>query len=87
MARIPDRVPGFGGVFRDPPTNTVYIYLRDGSRLEDTKRVLTEAFGTDFNSGSKVEALEGEYSMARLAAVEIDPPTRGTFRGCRTSCV
>ena len=86
MARIADRVPGFGGVFRDLRTNTVYIYLQDGSRLEDTKRVLTEVFGTYFNSGSEVEALEGEYSMAHLEAVELDPPTRGTIRGCHTSC-
>ena len=67
MARIADRVPGFGGVFRDPRTNTVYIYLQDASRLEDAKRVLLEMFGADFFEGSKVEALEGEYSMAHLA--------------------
>ena len=67
MARIADRVPGFGGVFRDPSTNIVYIYLQDASMLEEAKRVLTEEFGADFLEGNEVEILEGEYSMAHLA--------------------
>ena len=87
MARIADRVPGFGGVFRDPLTNNAYIYLQDASKLEDAERVLTEVFETDFLEGREVEVLEGERSMAHLAAVELDPPTRGTIRGCGTSCV
>ena len=68
MARIADRVPGFGGVFRDSITNIVYIYLQDASRLEEAKRVLTEEFGADFLEGSEVRVLEGDYSMAHLAA-------------------
>ena len=67
MARIADRVPGFGGVFRDPSTNIVYIYLQDASMLEEAERVLTEEFGADFLEGNEVEVLEGEYSMAHLA--------------------
>ena len=67
MARIADRVPGFGGVFRDSITNIVYIYLEDASRLEEAKRVLTEEFGADFLEGSEVRVLEGDYSMAHLA--------------------
>ena len=67
MARIADRVPGFGGVFRDSITNIVYIYLQDASRLEEAKRVLTEEFGADFLEGSEVRVLEGDYSMAHLA--------------------
>ena len=67
MARIADRVPGFGGVFRDPSTNIVYIYLQDASRLEEAKRVLTEEFGADFLDGREVQVLEGDYSMAHLA--------------------
>ena len=31
MARIAERVPGFGGAFRDPDQNIVYIYLQDAS--------------------------------------------------------
>ena len=67
MARIADRVPGFGGVFRDPSTNIVYIYLQDASMLEEAERVLSEEFGADFLEGNEVEVLEGEYSMAHLA--------------------
>ena len=67
MARIADRVPEFGGVFRDSITNIVYIYLQDASRLEEAKRVLTEEFGADFLEGSEVRILEGDYSMAHLA--------------------
>ena len=66
MARIADRVPGFGGAFRDPGRNIVYIYLQDASMLEEAERVLTEEFGTDFLEGSEVQVLEGEYSMAHL---------------------
>ena len=68
MARIADRVPGFGGAFRDSGRNIVYIYLQDASMLEEAKRVLTEEFGADFLEGNEVEVLEGEYSMAHLAA-------------------
>lgn len=46
-----------------------------------------EVFGTDFLEGREVEVLGDEYSIAHLAAVEPDPPTRGTIRGCGTSCV
>ena len=67
MARIADRVPGFGGVFRDSITNIVYIYLQDASMLEEAERVLTEEFGADFLEGSEVRVLEGDYSMAHLA--------------------
>ena len=86
-ARIADRVPGFGGVLRDPLTNTVYIYLQDASKSEDAERVLTEVFETDFLEGREAEVLGSEYSMVHLAAVELDPPTRGTILGCGTSCV
>lgn len=61
MARISDRVPGFGAIFRDLRTNTVYIYLQDASRLEDAKKIVMEAFGTDFFEGSEIQALEGEF--------------------------
>ena len=68
MARIADRVPGFGGVFRVPSQNVVYIYLQDASMQEEAESVLTEVFGPDFLAGSEVRVLQGEYSMAHLDA-------------------
>ena len=68
MARIAERVPGFGGALRDPSQNIVYIYLQDASMQEDAENVLTEVFGPDFLAGREVRVLEGEYSMAHLDA-------------------
>ena len=68
MARIVERVPGFGGAFRDPSQNVVYIYLQDASMQEEAESVLTEVFGPDFLAGSEVRVLQGEYSMAHLDA-------------------
>ena len=67
MARIADRVPGFGGAFRDPGTNIVYINLQDASMLEEAVQALAEEFGADFLDGREVRVVEGEYSMADLA--------------------
>ncbi len=68
MARIADRVPGFGGVFRDSDQYIVYIYLQDSSLQEDAERVLKEEFGPDFFEGWEVEVLPGDYSMDQLDA-------------------
>ena len=66
MARIADRVPGFGGVFLDQRQNIVYIYLQDASMQEEAEIVLTEVYGSDFLVGREVRILEGKYSMAHL---------------------
>ena len=68
MARIAERVPGFGGVFLDPSQDIVYIYLQDPSMQERAESVLTEVYGSDFFAGREVRVLEGEYSMAHLNA-------------------
>ena len=68
MARIAERVPGFGGAFRDPDQNIVYIYLQDASMQEEAERALNEEFGPDFLSGREVRVLKGEYSMDHLDA-------------------
>ena len=68
LARIAERVPGFGGAFRDSSQNIVYIYLQDASMQEDAERALTEEFGPDFLGGSEVRVLEGDYSMDHLDA-------------------
>ena len=68
MARIAERVPGFGGAFRDPDQNIVYIYLQDASMQEEAERALNEEFGPDFLSGREVRVLKGEYSMDHLNA-------------------
>ena len=68
MARIAERVPGFGGAFRDSREGIVYIYLQDASMQEEAESVLTEVFGPDFLESSEVEVLVGEYSMAHLDA-------------------
>lgn len=68
MVRIAERVPGFGGVYLDPDTNTVYIYLQDPSMQELAESVLTEEFGDDLLAGREVQVLEGEYSMSHLNA-------------------
>ena len=68
MARIAERVPGFGGAFRDSSHNIVYIYLQDASMQEEAERALTKEFGPDFFKGREVQVLEGEYSMDHLAA-------------------
>ena len=68
MARIAERVPGFGGAFRDSDQNIVYIYLQDASMQERAETVLTEVFGSDFLAGNEVRVLEGEYSMDHLDA-------------------
>ena len=68
MSRIAERVPGFGGAFRDSSQNVVYIYLQDASMQEEAERALTEEFGPDFLEGREVRVLEGEYSMDHLAA-------------------
>ena len=68
MARIAERVPGFGGAFRDPDQNIVYIYLQDASMQEEAERALTEEFGPDFLAGREVRVLEGDYSMDPLDA-------------------
>ena len=67
MARIAERVPGFGGAFRDSDQKIVYIYLQDASMQEEAERALTEEFGPDFLAGSEVQVLKGEYSMDHLA--------------------
>ena len=54
MARIADRVPGFGGVFLDQRQNIVYIYLQDASMQEEAEIVLTEVYGSDFLAGREV---------------------------------
>ena len=68
MARIAERVPGFGGAFRDPDQNIVYIYLEDASLKEEAERGLTEEFGSDFLAGREVQVLKGDYSMDHLDA-------------------
>ena len=68
MARIAERVPGFGGAFRDPDQNVVYIYLQDSSMQEEAEQALTEEFGPDFLAGREVQVLKGEYSMDHLDA-------------------
>ena len=68
MARIAERVPGFGGVFLDTSEDIVYIYLQNTSVQEDAESVLTEVFGPDFLEGREIRVLEGEYSMAHLDA-------------------
>ena len=66
MARIAERVPGFGGAYRDPDQNIVYIYLQDASMQEEAERALTEEFGSDFLAGREVQVLKGDYSMDHL---------------------
>ena len=68
MARIAERVPGFGGAFRDTDRNIVYIYLQDASMKAEAERALTEEFGPDFLAGREVRVLEGDYSMDHLDA-------------------
>ena len=68
MARIAERVPGFGGAFLDPDQNIVYIYLQDASMQEEAERALTEEFGPEFLAGREVQVLKGEYSMDHLDA-------------------
>ena len=68
MARIAERVPGFGGAFRDSDQRVVYIYLQDASLKEEAERALTEEFGSDFLAGREVRVLEGDYSMDHLDA-------------------
>ena len=68
MARIAERVPGFGGALRDSDQNVVYIYLQDASMQAEAECALTEEFGADFLAGREVRVLEGEYSMAHLNA-------------------
>ena len=68
MARIAERVPGFGGAFRDSDQNIVYIYVQDASMQEEAERALTEEFGPDFLAGREVQVLKGEYSMDHLDA-------------------
>ena len=68
MARIAEQVPGFGGAFRDPDQNVVYIYLQDSSMQEEAEQALTEEFGPDFLAGREVQVLKGEYSMDHLDA-------------------
>ena len=68
MARIAERVSGFGGAFRDSSQNIVYIYLQDASVQEEAERALTEEFGPDFLAGREVRVLEGDYSMDHLDA-------------------
>ena len=68
MARIAERVPGFGGAFRDTDRNIVYIYLQDASMQEEAERALTEEFGSDFLAGREVQVLKGDYSMDHLDA-------------------
>ena len=68
MARIAERVPGFGGVFLDTSEDIVYIYLQDASLKEEAERALTEEFGSDFLAGREVRVLEGDYSMVYLDA-------------------
>ena len=68
MARIAERVPGFGGAFRDSDQNIVYIYLQDASMKAEAERALTEEFGPDFLAGREVRVLEGDYSMDHLDA-------------------
>ena len=68
MARIAERVPGFGGAFRDSDRKVVYIYLQDASLREEAERALTEEFGSDFLAGREVRVLEGDYSMDHLDA-------------------
>ena len=68
MARIAERIPGFGGAFRDPDQNIVYIYLQDASMQEEAERALMEEFGSDFLAGREVQVLKGDYSMDHLDA-------------------
>ena len=68
MARIAERVPGFGGAFRDSDQKVVYIYLQDASLKEEAERALEEEFGSDFLAGREVRVLEGDYSMDHLNA-------------------
>ena len=68
MARIAERVPGFGGAFRDTDRNIVYIYLQDASMKAEAERALTEEFGPDFLAGREVRVLKGDYSMDHLDA-------------------
>ena len=68
MARIAERVPGFGGAFRDPDQNIVFIYLQDASMQEEAERALMEEFGSDFLAGREVQVLKGDYSMDHLDA-------------------
>lgn len=75
ILRVEARVPGVGGIFIDPDTRRMVVYVRDENRFEDARRetsglaaLAVEQLGTDVLSSADVEVRIGQYSFSELLA-------------------
>lgn len=58
--------PGFGGMYVDAATDTLYVYSMDAANEAVTEQAIAEALGEDGPRTSNIELLQAEYSFAEL---------------------
>ncbi|MFQ5878724.1 MAG: hypothetical protein ACE5IZ_00905 [Dehalococcoidia bacterium] len=58
--------PSFGGMFRDPVEDVLYVYLLDPSKKDRAIGAITNVFGPQRIPSGGVRVLQGQYSIAQL---------------------
>jgi len=61
-------VPAFGGVYVDPDTNTMYVYMVPGQSgdMSDLETAMNSVLGPDMPQEQNVVSLQGQYTFVQL---------------------
>lgn len=65
LARVEERVPGFGGMFIGQD-GRLAVYLLDLSQLAAARAAIEAVFGTQRVPAAGVRALQGQYTVSQL---------------------
>jgi hypothetical protein len=68
FAAVARRVPEFGGMYIDPASDTLVLYLTDTSPnvVADAKAALEEVFGSELPAHSRTTARQAQYGFLQL---------------------
>lgn len=66
LMAVAAKLSGFGGMYVDAATDTLYVYSMDAANEAVTEQAIAEALGEDAPSTSTIELLQAEYSFAEL---------------------
>ena len=66
LMAIAEKLPGFGGMFVDARTDTLYLYLTDAAHAAVTEEAIAEALDEDAPRTSNTRLLQATYSFAEL---------------------
>lgn len=66
LMAVAAKLPGFGGMYVDAATDTLYVYSMDAANEAVTEQAIADALGEDAPRTSTIELLQAEYSFAEL---------------------